>query len=215
MIKRTIVILIAERDRFFAHGLSLALKVFCHSRRVSLQLVTRDDIANSGVDIIFLGNSTACPPWLYELYQQGYTPHVFFIRDQERSDPVTHCPIGECGAGTLYRHQPIQAIDTLLDNVLSPQDEKRSPSLGKCCCASSLTFRETEVLKYLAIGMSGHDTAGRLGIKDKTVNGYVRNAMRKLCVKSHQELYRWMELGGASHLECQSLIAWPKPVYKI
>lgn len=212
MIKRTMAILVAERDRFFAHGLCLGLKAICHSRGMSLQLIDRNDIATRGVDIIFLGNSTACPPWLYELYQQGYTPHVFFIRDQERGDPITHSPSGECGAGTLYRHQPIQTIDALLDNVLSPQEEKRSPSVGKCRCASSLTFRETEVLKYLAIGMSGHDTAGRLGIKDKTVNGYKRNAMRKLCVKSHQELYRWMELGGASHLEYQPLIAWSKPV---
>lgn len=212
MSKHTIAILIAERDRFFAHGLSLGLKTFCHSREVSLQLVNRDDIATSGVDIIFLGNSSACPPWLYGLYQQGCTPHVFFIRDRERSGPVAHAPLNECGAGTLYRHQPIQAIDALLDNVLSPQDGKRSPSVGKCHCASSLTFRETEVLKYLAIGMSGHDTAGCLGIKGKTVNIYMRNAMRKLCVKSHQELYRWMELGGASHLACQPPSAWAKPV---
>lgn len=212
MIKRTMTILIAERDRFFAHGLGLGLKAFCHARGMSLQLVDRNDIANNGVDIIFLGNNTACPPWLYELYQQGHMPHVFFIRDQERGDPIAHSPMGGCGAGTLYRHQPIQAIAALLDNVLSPQDGKHSPSVGKCRCASSLTLRETEVLRYLAIGMSGHDTAGHLGIKDKTLNGYKRNAMRKLCVKSHQELYRWMELGGASHLEYQPLIAWSKSV---
>ncbi|MFV8847075.1 helix-turn-helix domain-containing protein [Serratia fonticola] len=63
-----------------------------------------------------------------------------------------------------------------------------------------------EALKYLAIGMSGHDTAGLLGIKGKTVNGHKRNAMRKLCVKTNQELYRWMELGGSSHLVGPTLI---------
>ncbi|MBP0996436.1 MULTISPECIES: hypothetical protein [Serratia] len=44
------------------------------------------------------------------------------------------------------------------------------------------------------------------GIKDKTANGHKRNAMRKLCVKTNQELYRWMELRDSSHLVGLSLI---------
>lgn len=208
MLKRTISILIAERDRYFAHGLGVGLKTFCHTRGISLRLIDKSDILENGVDIIFLGDSSACPPWLYELYQHGCIPCVFFIREKSMAgNPVTHI---DCGADTLYRDQPIRAIEAMLDKVLSPQYS--SPSLGTCRCTPLLTFRETEVLKYLAIGMSGHDTAGRLGIKDKTVNGHKRNAMRKLCIKSNQELYRWMELGGTSHLNYQSLHAWPKPV---
>lgn len=203
MIKRTISILIVERDRFFTQGLCLGLNAICHARGMSLQLVDRNDIANSGVDIIFLGNSTACPPWLYELYQQGHTPHVFFISDRERGAHIASPSLVKCGTGTLYRHQTMQTIAALLDNLLSSQQVNRSLLVGKCRCAASLTSRETQVLKYLAIGMSGHETAERLGIKSKTVNGYKRTAMRKLRAKSHQELYRWMEQGGASHLEYQ------------
>ncbi|MGM0514476.1 hypothetical protein BFS14_21585 [Serratia fonticola] len=206
MIKHTISILLAERDRYFAHGLCVGLKAYCYLRGVSLRLVDSSAILATEVDIIFLGDSISCPPWLNALYQQGYAPQVFFIRDLERGGSIAHHPVAnsKCGAGTLYRHQPIQAIEALLDKVIFPHEGERPPTVGKCRCSSLLTFRETEVLKYLAIGMSGHDTAGRLGIKDKTVNGHKRNAMRKLCVKSTQELYRWMELGGASHLESQS-----------
>lgn len=208
MIKHTISILLAERDHYFAHGLYLGLKAHCSLRGRSLRLVERCTILVHGVDIIFLGDSVTCPPWLYDLYQQGYTPHVFFIRDQLRDEPMAHPLVtnSACGTGTLYRHQPIQAIEALLDTVIFPQEGGPPLAVGKCLCTSSLTFRETEVLKYLAIGMNGHDTAGHLGIKHKTVNGHKRNAMRKLCIKSDQELYRWMELGGASHLVCQSLI---------
>lgn len=208
MVKHTISILVAESDRYFTHGLNLGLKAYCSLHGRSLRLSERGAVPVTGVDIIFLGDSITCPPWLYDLYQQGYTPHVFFVRDQQRGEPmarpsVTNC---ECGAGTLYRHQPIQAIEALLDSVLFPQEGERIPAAGKCRCSSSLTFRETEVLKYLSIGMSGHDTAGLLGIKGKTVNGHKRNAMRKLCVKTNQELYRWMKLGGTSHLVGPTLI---------
>lgn len=214
MIKRTISILIVESDRYFSHGLCIGLKAYCNLRGVSLRLVDSPAIPATGVDIIFLGNSIACPPWLYELYQRGYTPHVFFIRDEGRGEPLARPAVAnsECGAGSLYRHQPIQAIEALLDKIIFPQEGEPCPEVGKCRCSSLLTARETEVLKYLVIGMSGHDTAGCLGITNKTVNCHKRNAMRKLCVRSNQELYRWMELGGASHLECQPLIAWPKPV---
>ncbi|MBC3250165.1 helix-turn-helix transcriptional regulator [Serratia fonticola] len=113
----------------------------------------------------------------------------------------------ECGAGTFYRHQPMQAVEALLDKVLSPQ---YSPSARKCRCSRMLTYRETEVLHHLARGMSGYDTAGCLGISNKTVNCHKRNAMRKLCLKSNQELYRWMELGGASYLN-STQFTWEKP----
>ncbi|HHQ6539713.1 TPA: helix-turn-helix domain-containing protein [Serratia fonticola] len=208
MVKHSISILVAESDRYFAHGLCIGLKAYCYLRGVSLRLVNSSAIPATEVDIIFLGDSIACPPWLYDLYQQGYIPHVFFIRDQQRGEPMTRPPAtnSQCGAGTLYRHQPIQAIEALLDKVVFPQEGERIPAAGKCRCSSLLTFREAEVLRYLAIGMSGNDTAGCLGIKNKTVNSHKRSAMRKLCVKTNQELYRWMELGGSSHLKGQSLI---------
>jgi DNA-binding CsgD family transcriptional regulator len=214
MVKHTISILVTESDRYFAHGLCVGLKAYCYLRGISLRLVNSDAISATGVDVIFLGDSIVCPPWLYELYQQGYTPHVFFIRDLERGVSLPCHPVanGECGAGTLYRHQPIQAIEGLLDKVLFPQEGECPLTVGKCRCSSLLTFREAEVLKCLAIGMSGNDTAGRLGIKSKTVNSHKRSAMRKLCVRSTQELYRWMELGGASHLSCQPSLSWTKPV---
>ena len=208
MVKHSISILVAESDRYFAPGLCIGLKAYCYLRGLSLRLVDSSAIPATEVDIIFLGDSIACPPWLYDLYQQGYTPHVFFIREQQRGEPMARPPAtnSQCGAGTLYRHQPIQAIEALLDKVVFPHEGERIPAAGKCRSSSLLTFREAEVLKYLAIGMSGNDTAGCLGIKNKTINSHKRSAMRKLCVKTNQELYRWMELGGSSHLECQSLI---------
>lgn len=110
MIKHTISILLAERDHYFAHGLYLGLKAHCSLRGRSLRLVERCTILVHGVDIIFLGDSVTCPPWLYDLYQQGYTPHVFFIRDQLRDEPmappllpIAHAAQVRCTVISLYR----------------------------------------------------------------------------------------------------------------
>lgn len=211
MIKHTVSVLIADSDHYFSHGLSTGIKNFCRLRGLSLRLINRTDLAKNGVDIVFLGNSVTCPPWLFELYQQGCTPHVFFIREQERLKQLP-API-ECGAGILYRHQPMQAIEALLNRALYLPEEGASFA-GKCRCTSALTHREAEVLQCLALGMSGHDTAGHLGIHDKTVHAHKRNAMRKLSIKSNQELYQWMAQGGVSGLNRPTQRSWlkyPKP----
>lgn len=210
MKKHTISILIAENNHYFAHGLSVMLKAFCQLRGRSLRLVNRHSIPVDGVDIVFLGNSVVCPLWLHEIYQQGYAPRVFFIRDRERDRLISRCPPPnvKCGAGMLYRDQTIPSIEAMLDNVFSPKKTAQSPFTAQCRCTPPLTHRETEVLQSLAMGISPQDTAGILDIKIKTVETYKRNAMRKLSVRNNQELYQWIAQGGAHRLNHQPEAEW-------
>jgi DNA-binding CsgD family transcriptional regulator len=199
----TISILIADNDHYFAHGLFIELRAFLQLRGLSLCLLDRMAFPKSCVDIIFLGNSVICPPWLDELSQHGCFPHVFFIKEKLGNKSVTvHTASNAlCGTGILFRHQTLQAIEHLLDKVLLSLQEVEPRRLSRQChCTSALTHREMEVLQYLVTGMCTCDITCLLGISDKTIIAHKRNAMRKLHIRNNQELHRWMELGGASHL---------------
>ena len=199
----TISILIADYDNYFSHGLFIELKAFLQLRGFSLRLIDRNTFPKCGVDIIFLGNSVICPPWLDELSQQGCSPHVFFIKEKLVNKSTTGHTASNalCGNGILFRHQTLQAIEHLLDKVLLSFQEVQPRRIGRQChCTSSLTHREIEVLQYLVTGMRTCDITWLLGISGKTIIAHKRNAMRKLHIRNSQELHRWMELGGSSHL---------------
>lgn len=198
MIKRTISILIADDNHYFVDGFRHLLKAFCHLRGISLHLLDRNAHLKDKIDIIFLSNCFVCPPWLQELYQQGYTPQVFFIQEQGRNKLSPKRPTynSECGAGVLYRHQTAQSIEALLDKVLYSNNQAGSPYADKCRCLSPLTTRETEVLQCLATGMCIQDTASYLVISNKTVNAHKRSAMHKLHFRRNQELHKWFVQGG-------------------
>lgn len=96
------------------------------------------------------------------------------------------------------------AIEALLDKALFLQEREWHHGREKLMFLIT-DAQGIEALKYLAIGMRGCSTAGRLGIKGKTVHCH-KHAKHKPCVKSDQELYRWMELRDSSHLVGPTLI---------
>lgn len=98
--------------------------------------------------------------------------------------------------GTLYRHQPIDAVKLLL-TVEQPQP------LGVDINTDNqhLTLREREVLRCLKQGKSQMETAYAMSIKDKTVSTHKRTAMRKLNFKRNHELYHWLLEDGLASLE--------------
>ncbi len=81
--KKPISILIANTDNYFTYGLRLGLQAFFHSRGQELRLF-EEVHAQDKIDIVFLGNSVTCPPWLYNLHQQQHYPLVFLIKDRGR-----------------------------------------------------------------------------------------------------------------------------------
>jgi len=66
------------------------------------------------------------------------------------------------------------------------------PSIGREMLASAapagdLTPRETEVLRYIALGRSNKDIARALGIGDETVKSHVASLLAKLQVENRAQ----------------------------
>ena len=57
--------------------------------------------------------------------------------------------------------------------------------------ASRLTRRETEVLSYIAAGLSNVDIAAELFLSVNSVKSHIRSAYRKIGVNRRVEAVRW------------------------
>lgn len=135
---------------------------------------------------------------------------VELIAELNRQAPQTLCivasifddnehlfPALRAGAqGYLLKDQPLPQIIELLKGIaegrppLSPAIARKllgyfqpAPTLGH----ELLTERESEVLRYIAKGMTLPETSRILGISTHTISGYVKNIYRKLNVSSRAE----------------------------
>jgi DNA-binding NarL/FixJ family response regulator len=69
----------------------------------------------------------------------------------------------------------------------------------------SLTTRERQILRMLALGVSTLDVAGVLGIKAKTVDFHVTNILQKLAANSRLEAVVWIYKNLPDNLEESSV----------
>jgi DNA-binding NarL/FixJ family response regulator len=81
-----------------------------------------------------------------------------------------------------------------LDPGLSPSREPRDPR--RRVNTPTITERETEVLRMMAIGHSNKDIAAALNISIKTVEVHKANAMRKLNLRGRTDVVRYAVLNG-------------------
>lgn len=56
---------------------------------------------------------------------------------------------------------------------------------------NDLTPRESEIVRYYALGFRSGEIARIMSLSPKTVSTHKTNAMRKLCVKNNADLIRW------------------------
>jgi DNA-binding NarL/FixJ family response regulator len=135
---------------------------------------------------------------------------VELIAELNRAAPQTLCvvasifddnqhlfPALRAGAqGYLLKDQPQAQIIELLKGVaegrppLSPQVARKMLGYFQPDPRHSqtpLTDRETEVLRYIAKGMTLAETARLLGLSPHTISGYVKDIYRKLNVSSRAE----------------------------
>lgn len=99
--------------------------------------------------------------------------------------------------GYLLKDQPVASIVAALGGIaageppLSPAIARRMLAYFRPEAAApaevALTGRETEVLRFIAKGMTQAETGRLLGISQHTVSGYVKELYRKLNVSSRAE----------------------------
>jgi DNA-binding NarL/FixJ family response regulator len=82
-----------------------------------------------------------------------------------------------------------------LDGSLSAAAAPRAP-MPTGSATPRLTHRETDVLKFTALGHSNKSIAAMLGIAVKTVEVHKTNAMRKLDIRDRIEIVRFARLQG-------------------
>lgn len=135
---------------------------------------------------------------------------VEFIAELNQRAPKTLCivasifddnehlfPALRAGAqGYLLKDQPISQIVELLKGM-SEGRPPLSPAIARKMLGyfqpvqhtieERLTERETDVLRYIAKGMTLPETARLLGLSPHTVQGYVKDIYRKLSVSSRAE----------------------------
>lgn len=98
--------------------------------------------------------------------------------------------------GYLLKDQPLPQIVELLKGIAAGSPPL-SPAIARKLLGhfqpapqpelQQLTERETEVLRYIAKGMTLPETARLLGISAHTISGYVKNIYRKLNISSRAE----------------------------
>ena len=135
---------------------------------------------------------------------------VDLIAELNRRAPQTLCivasifddnehlfPALRAGAqGYLLKDQPLPQIVELLKGIAAGSPPL-SPAIARKLLGhfqpapqpelEQLTERETEVLRYIAKGMTLPETARILGISPHTISGYVKNIYRKLNISSRAE----------------------------
>ncbi|MEW5902743.1 MAG: response regulator transcription factor [Pseudomonadota bacterium] len=135
---------------------------------------------------------------------------VELIAELNRRAPQTLCvvasifddnehlfPALRAGAqGYLLKDQPLPQIVELLKGIAAGSPPL-SPAIARKLLGhfqpapqpelEQLTERETEVLRYIAKGMTLPETARLLGISAHTISGYVKNIYRKLNISSRAE----------------------------
>ncbi|MBL8471658.1 MAG: response regulator transcription factor [Rhodocyclaceae bacterium] len=137
---------------------------------------------------------------------------VDIIEHIQRTSPQTLCivasiydddghvfPALRAGArGYLLKDQPVEAIVLALRGIaageppLSPAIARRMLAFFRSASTAAppaigLTARETEVLRFIAKGMTQAETARLMGISQHTVGGYVKDLYRKLNVSTRAE----------------------------
>lgn len=190
-------IVIKDNNAAYALGLRLGLEQALSSRE---QVVKYFDLADDAwrCDIIFQQVDTGTDCLLATPYiQQGFKG-VFFPIVQRDTNDKGHCEICAC-----LRHFPIifrdEPLGTVVDRVvrqLECRDRvkhvEHDSIITKSCCVcgrNRLSSNEMKVIKLLSKGYSLTRISYVLKKSVKTVFTQKKSAMKKLNLKSNQELY--------------------------
>lgn len=190
---KTITVLLIDGNKYFLDGLRYVIDDVHRHENIVVNYIYQP-ISGLSVDIVFQAICYGVTVDVRRYLQPGIPPPLmFFIRDK-RDPRLSHVFQGVRKNGTLYRHQSIDDVRNMLEAAMFMR--RFQLPRGDYTVAEPLTYRESEVLRYLRQGRSPTDTARVMKLQVKTVSSHKRSAMRKLNFKRNHELFHWMLQGG-------------------
>lgn len=160
--------------------------------RAKLAAGPRPDIA-----LVDLGLPDGSGVEIIELIQRLHPATLCVVASIYDDDGHVFPALRAGARGYLLKDQPVERIVEAL-NGIAAGEPPLSPAIARRMLAffrpeapaapeAELTGRETEVLRFIAKGMTQAETARLLGISQHTVAGYVKELYRKLNVSSRAE----------------------------
>lgn len=197
MRKNHITIVIRDPNLFYMRGLTN-----CLTENLSLREIHTDftDCAfNSRAKMIFMAEESLSIANIHYLNRRmSMRPLcVFIIKDSDSSDDPSEGKMHNINHyTTLYRNQSVESMLLIINEQLEQLNSVRNAPVKPCSVVSrtdnNLTRRETEILRYLARGISNGGVARFLHISEKTVSAHKRNIMCKLNMVRPAELNYWL-----------------------
>lgn len=173
-------------------GIAIDTAYTLSEARAKLAGGPRPDIA-----LIDLGLPDGSGVELIELIQRLYPATLCVVASIYDDDGHVFPALRAGARGYLLKDQPVERIVEALNGIaageppLSPAIARRMLTFFRpeapAAPEAELTGRETEVLRFIAKGMTQAETARLLGISQHTVAGYVKELYRKLNVSSRAE----------------------------
>lgn len=204
MKKNSITIVINDPNRFYFEGLKSS--VYENFLNQGIYADYTESAFNSRAKMLFLAEESLSVANIHYLNRRmSMRPLcVFIIKNKSceenhleaRMDRIHHY-------AAIYRNQSVESMLAVVNDQLEQLRNFRTmlaPS-GVNRSSNNLTRRETEILRYLARGISNGGVARFLNISEKTVSAHKRNIMSKLNMVRPAELSYWLIQEGW----CESL----------
>lgn len=195
MKKNNVTIVINDPNRFYFEGLKIS--VYENFLKQGINASYTESAFNSRAKIIFLAEESLSVANIHYLNRRmSMRPLcVFIIKNTPstddapdiRMDSIHHYAI-------IYRNQSVESMLSVVNTQMEQLNNFRampSPS-GVNRSNNNLTRRETEILRYLARGITNGGVARFLNISEKTVSAHKRNIMSKLNMVRPAELSYWL-----------------------
>lgn len=194
--KKTITVLICDDDQFYLAGLKCFLQSWFQPHGITVNVSTNFQ-QRACADVLFIALSELSPYRLYALRQEmkSNSSPVFVIGGY--GDESLNCSRERVQMiGTdIHRNSTLAALGEKFYDIIHRMESPPAPSRSASSHISllyRLTFRETQILRYLARGISHAMVARYLHISEKTVSAHKRNIMVKLNLSRTTELNYWL-----------------------
>lgn len=212
MRKNNITIVIRDPNRFYVEGLTNCLSEDFSRRGIHADIT--DCAFNSRANLIFMAEESLSIANIHYLNRRmSMRPLcVFIIKNSLGENADSDIKMHSLSHfSVVFRHQSVEEMLAIVHEKLEDLRNIRNILTPSCTAISrvtnNLTRRETEVLRYLARGISNGGVARFLHISEKTVSAHKRNIMSKLNMIRPAELNYWLIQEGW----CESIRAGDMP----